>query len=96
MLYEVITVRKATLTVNMTPRGERSGTSKQQIEGELRQALAAVPGARIKVGLASANEKYVIVLAGEDGELLAGHARQVERELRGIPGIGSVTSYNFV
>ncbi len=85
-------VRKATLTVNMTPRGERSGTSKQQIEGELRQALAAVPGARIKVGLASANEKYVIVLAGEDGELLAGHARQVERELRGIPGIGSVTT----
>ncbi len=85
-------VRKATLTVNMTPRGERSGVSKQQIEGELRQALAAVPGARIKVGLASANEKYVIVLAGEDGELLAGHARQVERELRGIPGIGSVTT----
>lgn len=85
-------VRKATLTVNMTPRGERSGISKQQIEGELRQALAAVPGARIKVGLASANEKYVIVLAGEDGELLASHARQVERELRGIPGIGSVTT----
>jgi multidrug efflux pump subunit AcrB len=85
-------VRKATLTVNMTPRGERSGVSKQQIEGELRAALAAVPGARIKVGLASANEKYVIVLAGEDGELLASHARQVERELRGIPGIGSVTT----
>ncbi|WP_374326992.1 efflux RND transporter permease subunit [Azonexus sp.] len=85
-------VRKATLTVNMTPRGERSGVSKQQIEGELRQALVAVPGARIKVGLASANEKYVIVLAGEDGELLASHARQVERELRGIAGIGSVTT----
>jgi multidrug efflux pump subunit AcrB len=34
----------------------------------------------------------VLVLAGEDGAALAAHAAVVERELRGIPGIGAVTS----
>ncbi|WP_374601845.1 efflux RND transporter permease subunit [Niveibacterium sp.] len=85
-------VRKATLTINMTPRKQRPGISKQSIEGELRRALEVIPGARIKVGLAGANEKYVLVLAGEDGRVLAAHAAKVERELRTIPGIGAVTS----
>ncbi len=85
-------VRKATLTINMTPRKQRPGISKQSIEGELRRALEAIPGARVKVGLAGANEKYVLVLAGEDGRVLAAHAAKVEQELRTIPGIGAVTS----
>jgi multidrug efflux pump subunit AcrB len=86
-------VRKATLTINMTPRSERRGVRKQEVEAQLREALAAVPGARINVGLAgAAGGKYVLVLAGEDGRVLSEHARQVERELRTIPGIGSVTT----
>lgn len=93
-------VRKATLTINLTPRHERSGllgllggTRKQEIEGQLREALTALPGVRVGVGLAGAvGGKYELVLAGEDGRVLAEHARVVERELRDIPGIGSVTS----
>ncbi|MBS1145353.1 MAG: efflux transporter permease subunit [Proteobacteria bacterium] len=85
-------VRKATLTLNLTPRGERSGTSKQAIEAQLRDALTAIPGAQVKVGLASGNEKYILVLASENGPLLAEHARLVERDLRSIPGIGNITS----
>lgn len=85
-------VRKATLTINLTPRGERSGTSKQDIENALREALTVIPGAQIKVGLGSANEKYVLVLASEDGVRLAEHARLVERDLRSIPGVGNITS----
>ncbi|MCG5056063.1 MAG: efflux RND transporter permease subunit, partial [Myxococcales bacterium] len=85
-------VTKATLTLQMTPRGERTGISKQDIEGELRQALEAVPGARVNVGFGGSSEKYVLVLAGEDGRVLAEHAQLVERELRTIPGIGAVTS----
>lgn len=85
-------VRKATLTINLTPRGERSGTSKQDIENALREALTVIPGAQIKVGLGSANEKYVLVLASEDGARLAEHARLVERDLRSIPGVGNITS----
>ncbi len=85
-------VRKATLTINMTPRRERGGVTKQQVEADLRAALAEIAGARVKVGFGGSSEKYVLVLAGEDGRVLAEHARQVERELRTIPGIGAVTS----
>ncbi len=85
-------VRKATLTINMTHRRDRPGIRKQQIEAELRDALAVLPGARVKVGFGGSSEKYVLVLAGEDGRVLAEHARVVEQELRTIPGIGAVTS----
>ncbi|MGE5492012.1 MAG: efflux RND transporter permease subunit, partial [Actinomycetota bacterium] len=84
-------VRKATLTINMTHRTQRD-ISKQAIERDLRERLSVLPGARVKVGLGGSNEKHVIVLAGEDGRVLAEHATKVERELRTIPGIGNVTS----
>ena len=84
--------RKATLTLNLTPRGERRGLTKQAIEAQLRQALEVIPGARINVGFGGANEKYILVLAGEDGAALSAHAQRVGNELRGIPGIGNVTS----
>ncbi len=87
-----VEVRKATLTLNMTPRKQRPGITKQMIEGDLREALTAIPGAQVKVGLGAANEKYVLVLASENGPLLAEHGRVVERELRSIPGIGNVTT----
>jgi len=85
-------VRKATLTINMTPRKERGGVRKQAIEREMREALAVIPGTRINVGLGGAQEKYVLVLASENGAALSQHAAIVERELRTIPGIGNITS----
>jgi multidrug efflux pump subunit AcrB len=85
-------VRKATLTINMTPRAERNGLSKQAVEAQLREAVEVLPGARVKVGFGGSSEKYVLVLAGEDGNVLAAAARDVERDLRTIPGIGNVTS----
>jgi multidrug efflux pump subunit AcrB len=85
-------VREATLTINLTHRSQRPGLSKQAIEARLRTALEAVPGARVTVGFGGSSEKYMLVLSGDDGRVLATHAAQVERELRGIPGIGGVTS----
>ncbi|MBL8491783.1 MAG: efflux RND transporter permease subunit, partial [Rhodocyclaceae bacterium] len=85
-------VRKATLTIHMTPRAERGGVKKQAVESDLREALAVLPGVQVKVSFGGSSEKYVLVLASENGPLLAEHARQVERELRTIPGIGSVTT----
>jgi multidrug efflux pump subunit AcrB len=90
-------VTKATLTLNLTHRSERSPlfgakTSKQDIEAELRTLLADLPGARVKVGFGASAEKYVLVLAGADGHTLQQHAAVVEKELRTIPGIGAVTS----
>jgi multidrug efflux pump subunit AcrB len=86
-------VRVATLTINLTPREQRKGISKQEVEGQLREVLAVVPGARVSVGLAgSSGSKYVLVLSGDDGRVVTEHAQQVERELRTLPGIGNVTS----
>ena len=83
---------KATLTLNLTPRKDRPGVSKQAIEADLRHAMDALPGARVKVGFGGSAEKFILVLAGEDGDTLAAHARLVERELRTLPGIGNVTN----
>ena len=85
-------VRKATLTINLTPRKERGGVKKLTVERELRASLAELPGVQVKVGLAGANEKYILVLASENGPLLAEHARLVERELRTLVGIGNITT----
>jgi multidrug efflux pump subunit AcrB len=85
-------VRQATLTLNLTPRTERGGVTKQAVENRLREALAAIPGARVKVGFGGSSEKYILVLAGENGRVLSEHATKVERELRTIPGIGNVVS----
>jgi multidrug efflux pump subunit AcrB len=85
-------VRKATLTINLTPRTERSGTSKQDIEANLRELMSELPGVRIKVGLGGSGEKYVLVLSGDNGDTLRSTALVVERELRTIPGLGGIAS----
>ena len=64
-------VRKAALTLNLTPRAERTACRKQVVEQQLRDALVAIPGARMNVGFGGSNEKYTLVLAGEDGTVLA-------------------------
>ena len=61
-------------------------------EADLRQAMDALPGARVKVGFGGSAEKFILVLAGEDGDALTAYARVVEQELRTLPGIGNVTS----
>jgi multidrug efflux pump subunit AcrB len=85
-------VRKATLSINLTPRRDRHGVSKQQVEGELRRVLAELPGVRVNVGFGGSAEKYMLMLASEDGDALAAHAQVVEKQLRSLPGIGNVVS----
>ncbi|MDR6540256.1 multidrug efflux pump subunit AcrB [Acinetobacter bereziniae] len=83
--------RKATLTIQVTDRSDRS-LSLQKIENDIRQRLAPLPGARIQVGIAGNNSQYQIALSGDDPDVLISTARQVEREIRTIPNIGSITS----
>ena len=82
--------RKATLTILLAQRGERP--RKQGIENDIRAALVTLPGVRSKVGLGGSGEKYVLVLSGDDPRALATAARDVEKDLRSIPGLGSVSS----
>jgi multidrug efflux pump subunit AcrB len=83
-------VRKATLTVLLTERGQRP--RKQGIENHIRAAMAELPGVRSKVGLGGSGEKYQLVLTGEDPQALATAAAAVGQDLRTIPGLGSITS----
>ncbi len=82
--------RKATLTLQLDPRGERP--LKQVIENQIRAVLEPLPGVRSKVGLGGSGEKYVLVLTGVDPVALQGAALAVEKDLRTIPGLGSVAS----
>lgn len=83
--------RKATLTIQTTERSNRS-VSLQEIENDIRQRLAPLPGARVQVGIAGNNSQYQLALSGDDSESLMATALKLERELRTIPNIGSVTS----
>lgn len=85
-----VEARKATLTLQLAPRGERP--RKQVIEAQIRAALEDLPGVRYGVGLGGSNDKYVLALSSQDPHALRQAATDVERELRTLPGIGNVTS----
>ena len=83
-------IRRATLTIQLAPRGERQ--KKSIIENRIRKELEAVPAVRTKVGLGSSGEKYILVLTGDDPQALQLAARSVERDLRTVTGLGNVSS----
>jgi multidrug efflux pump subunit AcrB len=83
--------RKATLTILLAPRSERP-ERKQPIEANIRTVLEQLPGVRSNVGLGGSGEKYVLVLSGDDSNALRSAALAVERDLRTISGLGSITS----
>ncbi|WEK46233.1 MAG: efflux RND transporter permease subunit [Candidatus Andeanibacterium colombiense] len=82
----------ASLTVDLVGRGDRSLTQ-SGVEAKLREALRALPGARVSIGGGGSGEVLEIVLAGDDGDLLESTAQKLQGEIRsGIKGIGNVTS----
>ncbi len=83
-------VRRATLTIALSDRGQRP--RKQLIEADIRRALSDLPGVRTKVGLGGSGEKYVLVLTGDDPRALQQAALAVEKDLRTIDGLGSIAS----
>ncbi|CAB5681875.1 Swarming motility protein SwrC [Delftia tsuruhatensis] len=85
-----VEARKATLTLQLGPRGTRP--KKQVIEQRIRALLADLPGVRWGVGLGGSNDKYVLALTSQDPQALRQAATDVERELRTIAGIGNVAS----
>jgi multidrug efflux pump subunit AcrB len=88
-------VRKATLSIQLRQRSGRE-LSKQQIEDQLREALTALPGVRIKIGMGASSDKYQLVLTSDNNEVLSAHALKVGQELRTIHGIGNVVSNSSV
>jgi multidrug efflux pump subunit AcrB len=84
-------VRKASLTIKLTPRDERERTQ-TMIENELRKRLTDVAGTRFTISSGGPGEKLQLVLSGDDAAKLQRAANDVTADLRGIHGLGNVTS----
>lgn len=83
--------RKATMNVILTPRESRHITQ-QQIEDNIRHALATIPATRITIGGGDTGSKMQLTLQSDEAHTLVDTARQVEQELRTLKGIGNVKS----
>jgi len=84
-------VRTSTLTVDLVPRSKRD-KKQYQVEQEMRQRLSDLPGVRIAVGGGMSGEKLQITLAGNDASSLESTAESLETQLRGLQGVGNITS----
>ncbi|SFL70404.1 efflux RND transporter permease subunit [Rugamonas rubra] len=83
--------RRAVLTLTTVHRTERK-ESMADLEAQIRHKLDDVPGARFTVGAADNGVKMQLVLRSEDPVALVEAAQKVEREMRGMKGIGNVSS----
>ena len=83
--------RRAVLTLTTVHRTERK-ESMAGLETQLRHKLDTIPGARFTVGPPDTGVKMQLVLRSEDPVALMAAAQKVERELRGLKGIGNVNS----
>jgi multidrug efflux pump subunit AcrB len=84
-------VRTATLTINLKPHGERN-RKQSAVENELRNRLRMLPGVRVSVGGGMSGTTMSLVIASDDPGALERASAAVEKELRGMKGIGNVTS----
>lgn len=86
-------VRKASLTVNLVPRSDRS-ISQQQFERNFGPTLRAIPGARSQFGAAGAGGSGLIAIAlvSDDPVALEQASANVERGMRDIKGVANVIS----
>lgn len=86
-------VRKASLTVNLVPRADRS-ISQQQFEREFGPFLRQIPGARSQFGAGGAGGSGLIAIAlvSDDPVALQQASADVERQMRDIPGVANVIS----
>ena len=84
--------RQANLIVTLAPRGQRSITQ-QQYETLVRPALEQIPGARVRFGAdGQSGSKLEVTLVGEDSVALAATARELERQMRGLPQLAGARS----
>jgi len=84
-------VGTATLVVTLTPIEERS-RKQSEVEKDIRQSLAVLPGIRVETGGGASGTKLDITLASDDSTVLDGVGTAVEEQLRTLNGIGAVTS----
>ena len=84
-------VRKVTMVLDWGPEGERD-RSQKELEREVRERLTALPGVRQRFLSSEPGEQLMLVLSGDDPERLYRAAGEFERDLRSLPGLGTVSS----
>lgn len=84
-------VASAKLTVDLVPRGDRK-LKQSGIEAKMREELQALAGVRVSVGGGDSGGKLSLTLASDDPAALTRAADAAESQLRGLKGIGNVTS----
>ncbi|MBZ9995895.1 efflux RND transporter permease subunit [Mesorhizobium sp. BH1-1-4] len=85
-------VRRANVTVNLKPRGERS-ISQQQFEAQASPKLNDIPSARIQFGADGfAGAKVAITLVGDDGRALEKASDALIEQMKSVPGLINPTS----
>ena len=82
-------LRKATLTIRW--KDDRDPTQ-YELESQVRERLADMPGLRLNFQGGEPGRALQLVLAGDDPVKLATAARDVERGIRQLPGLGTVSS----
>ncbi|WP_349999583.1 efflux RND transporter permease subunit [Stenotrophomonas lacuserhaii] len=85
--------RKATLVLDWGSADDRD-RDQRALEREARHKLANLPGVRVRVSYVSSEPGNLLqlVLSGDDPQRLQEASTALERDLRGIQGLGSVSS----
>jgi multidrug efflux pump subunit AcrB len=84
-------VRKAIMVLDWGPEGSRD-RSQKELEREVRERLAVLPGVRQRFLSSEPGEQLMIVLNGDDPRQLYAAAAEFEKELRTLPGLGTISS----
>ncbi|OQW80216.1 MAG: RND transporter [Proteobacteria bacterium ST_bin11] len=82
--------RKGTLTLTLSERGRRP--QQTQIEQAVRAVLREVPGARFSIGMGGPGEKMSLILSSDNSGALKASAQALERQLRGVGTLSSISS----
>jgi hydrophobe/amphiphile efflux-1 (HAE1) family protein len=83
-------VRRANLTIQIQNKDGTRG-AQQAFERKATEVLRAIPGVRTQFN-GQGNDRLEVTLAGDSPERLAKAAADVERDMRTIPGLGTITS----
>ncbi len=84
-------VRKASLIVNLTPRGARA-LSQQQFEREMAKTVAQVPGIRLSIGSGQSGQQVTITLVSDNAAALEAASDALAEQMQVVPGLTNVQS----
>ncbi len=87
-------INKATIYVNLLPKNRRKITQ-QEFQQQMRSTFVTIPGARISFqsqGAGGSDKDVSLILRSDNPQVLSATAKNLEKQMREIPGLIEVTS----